>query len=327
MTAGLVSVVTPVHNTARYLAQCIESVVAQTYTNFEYIVVDNCSTDGSGDIAAEYARRDPRIRVLRRSQLLAQVPNYNSALAEISEGSEFCKIVQADDFIFPDCLHLMVQAFQQSSSIGLVGSYFLKGATVRGPTFPFPTSRMSGKDVARKYLLEGGYLFGSPTSVAYRSSIVRDQDPFFDESLLHEDTEKCMQLLENWDFGFVHQVLSFLRMGNDSISSATHGMQPDALDRYIIVQRFADEFLEPAVAAELRARTRREYYQMLSREAIRLREDAFWRYHRRGLATLGESIDRQYMARQIGRELLWMVANPGLALARIVRYVRRKAGL
>jgi glycosyltransferase involved in cell wall biosynthesis len=105
LSQPLISVVTPFHNTAPYLAQCIESVLAQSYSNFEYLLVDNCSTDGSGEIADTYAHRDSRVRLIRRSQLLSQVQNYNQALAEISEASEYCKIVQADDFIFPDCLH------------------------------------------------------------------------------------------------------------------------------------------------------------------------------------------------------------------------------
>ena len=58
----LVSVVTPFYNTADYLRECIESVLAQTYTRFEYILVDNQSTDGSAEIAAEYSKRDSRIR-------------------------------------------------------------------------------------------------------------------------------------------------------------------------------------------------------------------------------------------------------------------------
>ena len=51
-----ISVVTPFYNTAPYLAQCIESVLAQTHRNFEYVLVDNQSTDGSAEIAASYKR-------------------------------------------------------------------------------------------------------------------------------------------------------------------------------------------------------------------------------------------------------------------------------
>ena len=82
-TRPLISVVTPFYNTAPYLAQCIESVLAQSYTKFEYLLLDNCSTDGSSEIAETYARRDPRIRVIRRPQLVPQLRNYNDALTKI----------------------------------------------------------------------------------------------------------------------------------------------------------------------------------------------------------------------------------------------------
>ena len=78
----LVSVVTPFYNTARHLAQCIESVLTQSYAEFEYILMDNCSTDGSAEIAESYARRDPRMRVIRCSEFVPQLKNYNRALAE-----------------------------------------------------------------------------------------------------------------------------------------------------------------------------------------------------------------------------------------------------
>src|SRR5271163_333260 len=89
----LVSVVTPFFNTAPYLAECIESVLAQSYSEFEYILMDNCSTDGSGEIAKTYAGRDPRIRLIRCSEFVSQLKNYNRALAEISDASQYCKIV------------------------------------------------------------------------------------------------------------------------------------------------------------------------------------------------------------------------------------------
>lgn len=324
MNRPLVSVVTPFHNTAPYLAQCIESVLAQTCSDFECILVDNCSTDGSGEIAENYARRDSRIRVIRRTQLLSQVQNYNSALAEISDASQYCKIVQADDCLYPECLQLMVRAFEQSESIGLVSSYYLKGDTVRGSGFPNATTSLPGKEMARLYLRAGVYVFGSPTTVMYRSSIVRNQQPFYDESLLHEDTEKCMQILERWDFGFVHQVLSFLRLGNESVSSAFRGFQPEALDWYIIVRRYARTFLDQDEARALRSESRREYYAVLAHQALRLRKSAFWGYHREGLKTLDEKLALPYLALQFCRELLWMAANPGMTIARALRFRKGK---
>lgn len=322
MNPPLVSVVTPFYNTARYLAECIESVLAQTYPHFEYILVDNCSTDGSGEIAEVYAARDPRIRLLQRSQLLSQVQNYNRALEEISGESQFTKIVQADDFIFPECLQAMVQAFHQAESIGLVSAYDLKGNIVRGSGFPYRKGLIPGKEVAKLYLLKGTFVFGSPTTVMYRSSLIRDCGPFYDESLLHEDTDKCMQILRHWDFGFVHQVLSFLRTDNDSISSAVRGFQPDAVDRYIIVQRYASAFLDAGEAAALRRNSKKGYYGLLAKEALRFRDSAFWHYHQTGLSTIDERLDWHYLTGEISRLLVRMATNPGATIMRAFRYVK-----
>jgi glycosyltransferase involved in cell wall biosynthesis len=321
-----VSVVTPFHNSAPYLAECIESVLAQTYGDFEYILSDNCSTDGSTDIAQSYARRDPRIRFVRQPQLLSQVTHYNAALTRISNSSQYCKIVQADDFIFSDCLRSMVQAFEQSESIGLVSAYDLKRAIVRGSGLPFRKGGIqlvSGKEVAQLVLLTGAFFFGSPTSVMYRASIVRSNQQFFQQNLLHEDTEKCMEILQAWDFGFVHQVLSFLRADNESISSAVRTFQPDMLDRYIIVQRYAVKFLKPGEAGNLQRKTKRDYYSMLARQAIHFRSSEFWHYHRGGLETLHEKLDGSFLTLCIGRELLWMFLNPGMTMMRLMQSLRR----
>jgi glycosyltransferase involved in cell wall biosynthesis len=312
----LISVVTPFRNTALYLKQCIESVLAQSYPEFEYILSDNCSTDGSIDIAESYARRDSRIRLIRQAQPLSQVQHYNAALAEISATSQYCKLVQADDCIFTDCLRLMVQAFKQSETIGLVSSYDLKGTVVRGSGYPADKSFLTGREAARLYLLGHLCFFGSPTTVMYRSSLVRN-GPFYQEFLLHEDTEKCMEILKDWNFGFVYQVLSFLRADNESISSVMRYFQPDSLDRYIIGQRYADVFLDAREAAMLKREYKEKYYSLLAKEVVRFRGSAFWSYHKDGLKTLGETLDLPALTTHTLRELMWMAVNPG-ATARLV---------
>lgn len=324
MSTPLVSVVTPFHNTARHLAQCIESVLAQSYRNFEYLLVDNCSDDGSTEIAKSFAARDPRIRVIRRDELLSQVRNYNSALAEISPDSRYCKIVQADDAIFPECLAAMVEVFERSESIGLVSSYYLKGDRLMGSGMPFPATVVDGREMARFYLRTGIFVFGSPTTVCYRASIVRGEAPFFDETYLHEDTDKCVQILADWDFGFVHQVLSFLRVEDHSISAAARDFDPAMLDGYIITQRYASTFLPADEAALVKRKSRREYYGVLALAALKLKGAEYWRYHRKGLATVGEALDRKLLAVRILRALLWLAVNPGYAVTRIAALARRR---
>src|SRR5262249_7532694 len=99
----LVSVVTPFYNTEPFIAQCIESVLVHQYTNFEYILVDNQSTDGSGEIAEMYAKQDRRIRLLRTPQFLTLLNNQSFALQHIDAESAYCKIILADDWLYPQC--------------------------------------------------------------------------------------------------------------------------------------------------------------------------------------------------------------------------------
>ena len=324
MTRPLVSVITPFYDTARYLAQCIESVLAQSYAEFEYILMDNCSTDGSGEIAETYARRDPRIRLIRCSEFVSQLQNYNRALAEISDASQYCKIVQADDYIFPQCLELMIQAFEQSGSIGLVSSYRLYGDGLYSSGYPYPTPMLPGRECGRWSLRTGIYVFGSQTTVMYRSSLVRQQNSFYKETLPYADLEKCMEILKHWNFGFVHQVLSFSRVDDESITSSIVGFAPYDLDRYIITRRYASVFLDPREAAFLKRKSRRAYYRVLAKATIRLRGRAFWRYHREGLKALKETINWPYLGLHVGLLLLWLALNPGMTAVQAWRSCDRR---
>ena len=324
----LVSVVTPFYNTAPYLAQCIESVLAQTYSNFEYILMDNCSTDRSPEIAESYARHDPRIRFIRCSEFLPQVPNYNRALTQISDASKYCKVVQADDWIFPECLKLMVQAFEQSESIGLVSAYWLQGNELSGYGLPIETTTLPGKECGRWFLRTDIYVFGSETQQMYRSCLVRQSKDFFDVSMpFGADVNKSMEILQNRDFGFVHQVLSFTRRGNEGSIFESHlSFSPHDLLHYIIARRHAPVFLGAVEAASIIRKCKRAYYRALARGALRLRGHAFWQYHKVGLKALTdrEKLDWIYLTIGMAEEVLWLGSNPGMTATGALRLFKRK---
>ena len=109
MAEPLVSVVTPVYNGEEYLDECIASVVAQSYGNWRYTIVNNCSTDRSAEIAESWAARDPRVCVVHNEGFLGQVENLNRAMALTDPESRWTKMVLADDWIFPACLERMVE--------------------------------------------------------------------------------------------------------------------------------------------------------------------------------------------------------------------------
>lgn len=290
----LVSVVTPFYNTAAFLRECIDSVLSQTYARFEYLLVDNQSTDGSAEIALEYATKDSRIRVIRNEKFVDQVPNYNGALRHVSPNAAYVKVVQADDWIFPECLARMVAVGESHPTAAIISSYRLRGKEICGTGIESPTELISGRAAARMQLLHGQYVFGSPTTVMYRSDLLARRSPFYSESSLHEDTELCYEVLATADFGFVHQVLSFSRVGNDGALSSIETYFWTLLDSYMALRKFGPTFLSPE---ELDARmepVRAEYMRILAESTLLGREDDFWKYHRRGLATVGEQLPSRW---------------------------------
>ena len=93
----LVSIVTPVFNGQRYLEECIESVLQQSYENWEYLIVDNASTDSTFSIAQQYAARDARVRAYHYDEFVGVIESHNRALRLISTNSKYCKVLAADD--------------------------------------------------------------------------------------------------------------------------------------------------------------------------------------------------------------------------------------
>ena len=95
----LLSVVVPVYKVQGYLRQCLDSLLEQPFTDFEVVAVDDCSPDGSGDILAEYAARDPRIKVLTLEQNVGLGRARNAGL-DVAVG-EYVWFLDSDDWLAP----------------------------------------------------------------------------------------------------------------------------------------------------------------------------------------------------------------------------------
>jgi len=288
-----VSIVTPFFNTQEFLAECIESVLPQTYRNWEYVLVDNQSTDGSSEIAQHYASRFPhKIRLIRTESFLTQVQNYNFALTCISPSSKYCKFIQADDWLFPDCVRSMVEVGESHPTVGIIGAYELEGDEVSLDGLPYSTSELSGTEVCRLFFLKDQYFFGSPTSLLLRSELIRSRRPFYDERLApFEDGHVCFDLLKSWNFGFVHQLLTFSRRDNESIISPMRRFMLTFLVQLEMLVRHGRDYLSEEEYNRCLYAKERNYFIFLCKCALQGRSPEFWDFHRHGLATLDYVLD------------------------------------
>lgn len=306
-----VSVVTPVYNGDKHIATCIESVLTQTYSNFEYIVVNNCSTDRTLEIANDYARRDHRIRVISNPSLLNVVDSHNKAFAVAPPENKYIKIVGADDWLFPNCLAEMVRLAETHPTVGMVTSYVLVGSRIRWDGLPFPSGFVKGRDICRMRLLDRIFVFGGPSASLLRTSAVKEQLPFYTVGNYHGDNDAYLRLLQRYDFGFVHQVLSYNRRGEDS--RTTHYLE--SFNSYILMVveelvRFGPIYLTaPELDARLKEATD-DYYRFLARAVFQFRGGKLWKAHLERLKTLGTPFDYAKFSRFVLLRFLDLVLNP-----------------
>jgi len=315
----LVSIVTPVYNEAEYLAECIESVLAQTYQHWDYTIVDNCSTDGSVEIARRYAAKDRRIRILENQQFLCAIPNFNVALRQISPTSKYCKVVLGDDKLFPECLERMVAVAEEYPSVGIVGAYVLKERQATLTGLPYQSKLFCGREVCRKHFLERLYVFGSENSVLYRADLVRSHDPFYNEANIHADTEACFALLKTCDFGFIHEVLTFTRVRPGSLNTISTAMHTYWANMLYLLVTYGPEYLTPDELEVCLDRHLSEYYRFLGKSLILSHDKKFWDYHKRQLTEAGVGFSWARLARGMLATLGGAMLNPKDTIEKLLK--------
>jgi len=166
----LISVVITSYNREDYLAASIESVLAQTTRDFEVIVSDDASTDRSVAIAEEYARHDPRVRVVRNAKNAGDYPNRRQAAA-LARG-EFLKFHDSDDVMYPHCLEVLVAALESAPT----AAFALSAATAWAGG-PSPMLLTPQQAYEREFLGPGLFHLG-PSAALFRTEAFRQLGGF-----------------------------------------------------------------------------------------------------------------------------------------------------
>ena len=104
---GLVSIITPAYNSAKYIAETLDSVISQTYPNWEMLITDDCSTDNTRDIIRQYAEKDPRIKLICLEKNSGAGVARNTSIAASS--GRFIAMLDSDDIWLPNKLEIQLQ--------------------------------------------------------------------------------------------------------------------------------------------------------------------------------------------------------------------------
>lgn len=310
MTQPQVSIVTPVHNGERHLEECIESVLAQTFDEWEYVIVDNCSTDGTREIAERYAAADRRIRYERHVEYVDVIASHNRAFAAVSPASIYCKVVGGDDWLYPECLERMVAVANSNPQVGFVSAYCLAGTFIDLVGLPYTRTVVPGSEILRQSLLGGPYVTGTPTSVLIRSDLIRARHPFYDPTFRHADTEAAYWTFKRSDFALIHQVLTYTRIASSGETPKSQRLSSYRPENLRMLVRYGPGALSQS---EYRARLRLElrayvkWHLKQSLKPSRHRDEDFRAYHRRVAGLIAAEANGDGDARRAMRVVLTLM--------------------
>jgi glycosyltransferase involved in cell wall biosynthesis len=283
----LVTVLTPVYNGGAFIRQCIESVLAQTYRTWEYLIVNNQSTDDTLEIANEFTRRDSRVRVVTNDQFLGLIQNFNRAFGLVGPSSAYTKMVCADDWLLPDCLAKMVAFGEAHPNVGIIACHQQSGSSVRWNELPISVTSLPGREACRLALLKGTKLFGAPTGFLYRSHLMRQGRAFLPNDRPHSDTSACYEYLDQCDYGVVPEILSVERLHGGQVTSQIEPLGAGNLAYLEVLLEYGPRYLSKEEYAMRKLEIFAGYYRFLGGCLLKLHSRRFWQFQENRLAELG----------------------------------------
>lgn len=153
LTIGL-----PVYNGEKYVAESIEALLGQSFTDFELVISDNASTDGTGDICRHYEKRDPRVRYFRQSKNVGLAPNHNFVVEQAR--GELFKWASNDDLYARDLINRCVDALDEYPDVVLVHSWSAmvddSGTVTKAFEYPLNTGSPRAPERFRSLLFVSG---------------------------------------------------------------------------------------------------------------------------------------------------------------------------
>lgn len=215
----MISVIIPAYNVEDYIAECLDSVLNQTYKDLEIIIVDDGSTDKTPQILMDYAQKDPRIRVLKQ-QNSGQSCARNRGIREAK--GEYIIFVDSDDWMSSDNIFKRFLDLIMSSNSDYVqgGMCFLKSGQITKEYIPPHQHVLTGDSILEAAINLNG-LYTGPIAKIYRTDFLKSNNLYFLEGLVNEDTAHSIMIAACASkVGFINDITYNIREREDSTSRA-----------------------------------------------------------------------------------------------------------
>lgn len=215
----------PTYNSEKYLRQCLDSVLNQTFQDWECVISDDASTDKTVEIAREYEKKDSRFRVLTHPKNVGAANNWNRA--KENNNSFATKILCADDYLMKDTLSHQIKILKQDqNSIVFSERYivFPSGKKLH-PRLPKYASNISFNDAFKFYINLGRNIFGEPVTALFRTELFVNSEGFYPKFEYSLDTSGYMAISRGRLVTFDNYVAGAFRVSKDQWSHQLKGKQ------------------------------------------------------------------------------------------------------
>jgi glycosyltransferase involved in cell wall biosynthesis len=238
----LVSVVVPVYNGERYLRESLDSILAQTYSRTEVLVIDDASTDGTSDIIASYG---DRVRCHRQSRNRGGFGNTNDGIS-VARG-EYVAVYHADDVYLPTIVEREVEFLRRHPETGAVfcQDVFIDPFGREYGRLELPPELRGSRPLEYSVIFNAlltyrNSFFRCPCSMV-RASVYRDVGTYRDEMFLGaSDLDMWLRIARRYPVGILEEYLFRYRHGHDSVSLRNQHLRTDP-ERYFQIM---DLYLE-----------------------------------------------------------------------------------
>ena len=313
----LVSVLVPIYNVERYLEKCLDSILNQTLTNFEAILINDGSTDGSRDIVQRYLDRDGRFVVIDKEN-----SGYGASMnmgLDRARGT-YVAILESDDFYEPDALEKLYDAAEQSGAEVAKANFWLYWSQPeeRKERCEVVLPEMAGRvcrplDDPDKTIF---YQMPSIWSAIYRRDFLRRMDIRFLETpgASFQDNSFFFKVwaLADWVV-YIDDCVMFYRQDNEGSSIHDPGKVYCVCDEYAEINRFLEQ--HPAIDKALRGVYERMKFDMYMWNAGRLSDELVWEFLDRAREELLEDwsqgrIDQSILGVYKRTDLRYLLEDP-----------------
>lgn len=207
-----ISVILSVYNGKPHVEQAINSILAQTYREFEFLIVDDGSTDGTAEILADLSKRDSRVRVMTNEKNLGLTKSLNKALRQAQ--GEFTARMDADDIALPTRLEKQCNFLQMNPEIGVVGTGF-EWIDDDGTVIGKPSLMTNQETLHTALIRTNPFLHGS---ILMRRALLNEVRGYNDQFKKAQDYDLWLRLSSRCQFATLPEILMQKRMNKHMIS-------------------------------------------------------------------------------------------------------------